>query len=307
VLSSPRSDARLAVLAGLTRLATNEDWITQVLRGMAELFQADTTYVTLFSPQDRCKAQLVALWDRGAVGEPSSYAITGTPCEEVLLNGELFVEQGLAQRYADDSWIRERKGVSLMSRRIDSSDGVPLGAVGVLHREPLRVEDPDQRALLDVFCGLLQGRLEAAAARDRIAARRAAAKAGPGSTELRLTVLVCDAESSVRAALARSLEHDGHEAVLVDSLEQLLRLARQLDAGLALVDARFPGVDTEQLIACLREQAPGMRLLLLDDHAQDSARAPCHGADGRLGKPFTPHDLRASVRAVCATPSPSAS
>lgn len=105
---------------------------------------------------------------------------------------------------------------------------------------------------------------------------------------VRGVVLVVDDDRAVGTVLAGLLRQAGYDATWVDSAaEALARLAsRSIDV--VLTDLRMPSMDGMELIAAIKERAPGIPIIMLTAHAnvENAVEAMKKGAADFLPKPF---------------------
>jgi DNA-binding NarL/FixJ family response regulator len=117
-------------------------------------------------------------------------------------------------------------------------------------------------------------------------------------------VLVVDDNELLRAGLVTVLASDPGLDVVGEAADgpSAVRLARDLGPDVVLMDVEMPGGDGITAIARLREEAPGVRCLVLtmfdlDDYVLEGLRA---GAAGFLLKTTEPAALIAAVRSCAA-------
>jgi DNA-binding NarL/FixJ family response regulator len=118
-----------------------------------------------------------------------------------------------------------------------------------------------------------------------------------------LRILVVDADDCIRESLAGLLRIGGQCAVVgsAGGPDDALALAVAMRPDVVLLDPRLPAMaGGRTIIACLREAAPWVRILVLtgSDGAVDRARAD--GADAYVRKTFRPHELIDAVVATAA-------
>jgi CheY-like chemotaxis protein len=115
-------------------------------------------------------------------------------------------------------------------------------------------------------------------------------------------VLVVDDEPVLRGLARSVLERQGFRAeVAADGVEALERIRQGLQPALVLLDQTMPRLSGRQTLALLREQAPGVAVVLTSGYEPGSG--PEDGftgpqADAFLPKPYAPERLGAFVREV---------
>ena len=115
-----------------------------------------------------------------------------------------------------------------------------------------------------------------------------------------LTVLVAEANASVRRAVSRVVEEHGARTLQASDGRTALEFARRHHPDAIIVDARVPGLDGGQLCRALREDAStrGIPVLMLSAAMEARTRdeAGDAGADARLEKPFSADELWSRLR-----------
>ncbi|MFI9505457.1 response regulator transcription factor [Nocardia sp. NPDC052566] len=113
-------------------------------------------------------------------------------------------------------------------------------------------------------------------------------------------ILVVDDDSSVREAVAATLESDGHAVrAVADGTAALSALADNVFDAM-VIDVMMPGVDGLTVCRLLREQGDRIPILVLTARGEvgDRIAGLDAGADDYLPKPFDIDELSARVRAL---------
>lgn len=127
-----------------------------------------------------------------------------------------------------------------------------------------------------------------------------------------IQVLLVDDDAGLRDLLRKFFQQRGIEfSVLHDATNLTNRLSLERPSIIVL-DVMMPGVDGLTALRQLRESGDHIPIIMLTSLAEDMDRVVGLelGADDYLGKPFTPLELLARIKAVLrrdATPTPSAS
>ena len=117
------------------------------------------------------------------------------------------------------------------------------------------------------------------------------------------TILVCDDEESVRAAIRLVLEHD-YTLTFASDGEEALRQFRAHPADLVLLDIKMPKVDGLEVLKTLTASQPPPRVVLLTAYqsVELAQRATRDGAIDYVPKPFTRDQLRQAVERALRLP-----
>ena len=113
------------------------------------------------------------------------------------------------------------------------------------------------------------------------------------------TVLIVEDEEAIRDLVAFHLETAGFQVIQAEDGEDGLRQALDAAPDLVLLDLMLPRLDGVALLRALRRQSrvPVIMLTARTEEA-DRVRGLELGADDYVGKPFSPRELVARVKAV---------
>ena len=113
-----------------------------------------------------------------------------------------------------------------------------------------------------------------------------------------LSILVVDDEANIRRTLAVCLEADGHRVTTVGQARDALDQVRGSYFDAALVDLRLGVGSGLDLIPQLLSQLPGLKIVVITAYAsiETAVEAVRRGAHDYIQKPFTPDQIRLSMR-----------
>jgi len=119
-------------------------------------------------------------------------------------------------------------------------------------------------------------------------------------------ILLADDDEAVTSTLAPLLERSGFGVELARDGLEALRLTREQQPDLVILDVRMPRVDGREVCRRLRQAHDWTPVIMLTEFGLPSERAMSleEGADDYLNKPFEPSELIARVRAVLRRVSP---
>jgi two-component system OmpR family response regulator len=121
-------------------------------------------------------------------------------------------------------------------------------------------------------------------------------------------LLVVDDEPNIRELLATSLRFAGFEVHTAADGAAALRVARQVDPDLVVLDVMLPDMDGFAVTRRLREKGQHVPVLFLTarDDTQDKVTGLTVGGDDYVTKPFSLEEVVARIRAVLRRTQPGA-
>ncbi len=118
-------------------------------------------------------------------------------------------------------------------------------------------------------------------------------------TQSQPLVLIADDEPGILRLIQAELSSQGFDVVSCTSGEQALETAEERRPDIAILDIIMTGMTGLETMTKLRARQPlPVILLTAKDSEADKVRGLEMGADDYLGKPFSPEELTARVRAV---------
>jgi DNA-binding response OmpR family regulator len=114
------------------------------------------------------------------------------------------------------------------------------------------------------------------------------------------TVLIVDDEAHIVELASLYLNNDGYTTLGARDGTQALRMIREHQPDLVVLDIMLPGLDGWEVCRRLRQDANSIPIIMLSARGEDVDRIVGLelGADDYLVKPFNPRELVARVKAV---------
>jgi len=101
-------------------------------------------------------------------------------------------------------------------------------------------------------------------------------------------LLIVDDEVGFADVLRKRMARRGVDATPASSGEEAVRILRNDEFDVAIVDLKLQGMDGVEILKVFRLMAPEMPVLMLTGHGCEDARSECikNGAFGYLNKPI---------------------
>ena len=120
-------------------------------------------------------------------------------------------------------------------------------------------------------------------------------------------ILVVDDEAQVRSAVSHMLTSLGHEAFDAPDGTEALRLLDAIRFDLVIADVYMPAVDGMELLVRIHQRDPRLPVILISgggfmSREEVLAMAASCGAAATLDKPFTPGELRETLKPLLESP-----
>jgi DNA-binding response OmpR family regulator len=114
-------------------------------------------------------------------------------------------------------------------------------------------------------------------------------------------VLIVEDDMALGHFLGHGLKLDGHDVSVVGDGESALAFAARLRPEMMILDVGLPQNDGMEVLAEMGERFKSTSVLVLTGQAEMEDRVRCLelGADDVVQKPFSFHELRARLKAMC--------
>lgn len=116
-------------------------------------------------------------------------------------------------------------------------------------------------------------------------------------------ILIIDDSSTMRSALKKVLEGEGHELLEADDgVNGLALFEKNLDSALILTDINMPNMDGITMCEKIRQKDNGKKVIIMvvstEGSAELKAKAKALGIVAWMTKPPQPEKLREAIRVV---------
>jgi PAS domain S-box-containing protein len=154
-----RLQAAVDKIAAAVSAVTGAEFFEQLASKMAEALEATGGFVTQLLVGDPLMGRTIAAVVDGKVMENFSYAVKGTPCENLLTSDTWVVAKQVVEEYPDAPMLAFLGAQGYVGRRLDNSSGQALGHLFVVFREPIK-EVGFISSTLQIFASRAAGELE---------------------------------------------------------------------------------------------------------------------------------------------------
>jgi DNA-binding NtrC family response regulator len=115
-------------------------------------------------------------------------------------------------------------------------------------------------------------------------------------------ILIVDDEKNILLTVRHALESKGYDVASATTGEEALRLLEQQVFDLMLLDLKLPGIDGMHVLKEASEKQPQVPVVIISAYGTvgNAVEAMKLGAIDFLEKPFSPEELRETVRRVLA-------
>lgn len=113
-------------------------------------------------------------------------------------------------------------------------------------------------------------------------------------------ILLVEDEESIRGFLKINLQRNNFNVIEAGSGEEALELANKEKPKIAILDVMLPGIDGFVVCNSLRNNFPGMGIIMLTAKGQDMDKIMGleYGADDYIVKPFNPLEVVLRIKAL---------
>ena len=160
-----RVESLIEAIAEGTAGCTGEDFFKALVRNFARALHVDFAFITECTNRPATRTRALAAWRGDGFTEGFEYALSGTPCEHVILEDRVvFHPQGVGSLYPCERDYESYLGVPIRAR-----DGRVLGHLAFLHRAAMP-EDMLVDSVFRIFTARAGAEMELTRALQRLGA-----------------------------------------------------------------------------------------------------------------------------------------
>ena len=131
-------DEALRLIAFATATASDEKFFTLLVSNLAQALHVDYAYVMEYADEDKTRMRTIAAWEKNKIVDSVEYELAGTPCYEVMTNGELKqYSTGVQNTFPQDIPLKEQQAESYLGVPFRDSSGLITGSLVVIDTKPM--------------------------------------------------------------------------------------------------------------------------------------------------------------------------
>lgn len=158
ITARKRSEDGLRLIAE-SGYAEGEDVLLFLVKLLAVSQETHYALLSRIDEGDADTAHAVAVWQNGGFAEDFSYALSGTPCEQVISQGSFFCADNIQTLFPQDPLVTLMGAKSYWGVPLRDSSGNTLGLLALLDDRPMD-ERPETLSLLTSFAARAASELE---------------------------------------------------------------------------------------------------------------------------------------------------
>ena len=136
-----RLESALITVASGVSASVGNSFFLQLTHSITDALGAQAAFVSEFLPEQPFKARTVSAVVDGQTIENFDYVVKGTPCENFTSQQECIVLQDVVELFPSAPTLAALGAQAYVGRRLEDSNGRPMGSLFVLFREPLLQSD----------------------------------------------------------------------------------------------------------------------------------------------------------------------
>jgi len=114
-------------------------FIDDVLKQLSELYRCEYAFIGQLQ-EDGARVRTLSGFGNGEVIDNFTYALTGTPCEDIISRKKTLISEGASKIYAKDKMLVDMRIESYFGAPLIASDGKIIGLISVMSTKPMHLD-----------------------------------------------------------------------------------------------------------------------------------------------------------------------
>jgi PAS domain S-box-containing protein len=160
ILERRRSEQTLRSIVQGTASVTGNDFFRSLVRSLAKALQVRYALISEFADASQTRVRAIAFWKGTDFGDNFEYALSGTPCEQVIASSrsQCYTEQ-VQSIFPEFQDLVELGAESYLGIPLFNTSGDFLGHLAVMDDKPM-VDGLHKKAILEVFAARAAAEME---------------------------------------------------------------------------------------------------------------------------------------------------
>ncbi len=155
-----RREEALKLIVEGTASKTGQDFFQACVQYLAEILGIRYAFITECANPQKTRVRMLSFWKDQNFQENLEYDLAGTPCDEVINNGQYYCyPENIIARFPDDTDLVDLKAQSYAGIPLINTSGDVIGHIAVLDTHPM-IDDETRKLVLKIFAARAGAELE---------------------------------------------------------------------------------------------------------------------------------------------------
>jgi PAS domain S-box-containing protein len=155
-----RREEALKLIVEGTASKTGQEFFQACVQYLAEILGIQYAFITECANPQKTRVRMLSFWKNQNFSENLEYDLAGTPCDEVITNGQYYCyPDNIIARFPDDADLVDLKARSYAGIPLIDTTGDVIGHIAVLDTHPM-IDDETRKLVLKIFAARAGTELE---------------------------------------------------------------------------------------------------------------------------------------------------
>ncbi|MCT7974811.1 adenylate/guanylate cyclase domain-containing protein [Laspinema olomoucense] len=155
-----RREEALKLIVEGTASKTGQDFFQACVQYLAEILGIRYAFITECVNPQKTRVRMLSFWNDQNFHENLEYDLAGTPCDEVITNGQYYCyPDNIIAQFPDDADLVDLKARSYAGIPLIDTSGDVIGHIAVLDTHPM-IDDQTRKLVLKIFAARAGAELE---------------------------------------------------------------------------------------------------------------------------------------------------